>query len=357
MYAHSKLLHKEVKNMKNRIFASVLLVAIMLTSLPVSASGLKAPELKVPPLGGLSGILESFKSKLGKKTLELPTVEKPEGFGNTAMEGFKRDHGDMWQAEERQLDRTSAMPSEDVLKAVKEFGQKNDSELNTVRQEDREKLSELIKRELDTSHVRDLSSIKENFMRNNPGIDVNSYLKGTPKPQGWGSAPSKPTLQTPPSPGGTGGTETKPGATSKDPLMQRVDSLAGKAGRWLEDTKEARQAHLDNLAYIQGKQARGEKITNEEKQMLIDSAKKSNETTLRPLNAIRDFISGRSKEKRESRALVDQFKRDFAREKAEQKYGKGNVTFLANVFGEPKYISKNTIPGKIVHNLWGKYTP
>ncbi len=346
--------------MKKRTL-TVLLVAIIISAVstpsPASASGLKAPELKVPTLGRFFGVIDSFKSKLGKKTLEMPTVEKPEGFGNTAIEGFKRDHGDMWQAEERQLDRTSTMPDENVLKAIKEFGEKNDSELNTVRQEDREKLTEMVKKQLDTSHVRDLSSIKENFMRNNPQVDVTSYLAGTPKPQGWGSAPAKPSLQATPRLGGTiDGTEV-PGGTSKDPLMQRVDSLAGKAGRWLEDTKEARQAHLDNLEYIQEKQARGEKITNEEKQMLLDSAKKSNQTTLRPLNAIRDFISGRSKEKRETRALVDQFKRDFAREKAEEKHGKGNVTFLANVFGEPKYISKNTIPGKIVYNLWGKYTP
>ncbi len=347
--------------MKNRIFASVLLAVIIISAVstpsPASASGLKAPELKVPILGRFSGVIDNFKSKLGKKTLEMPTVEKPEGFGNTAMEGFKRDHGDMWQDENRQLDRKSAMPDQSVLNAVREFGEKNEDELANARREDREKLSEMVKKQLDTSHVRDLSSIKENFMRNNPDIDVNSYLKGTPKPQGWGSAPAKPSLQTPPSLGRTiDGTEV-PGGTSKDPLMQKVHSLAGKAGKWLEDTKEARQAHLDNLAYIQEKQARGEKITREEKQMLIDSAKKSNQTTLRPLNAVKDFFAGRSKEKRETRALVDQFKRDFAREKAEQKHGKGNVTFLANVFGEPKYISKNTIPGKIVYSLWGKHTP
>ena len=347
--------------MKKRTLTSVLLVAIIISAVstpsPASASGLKTPELKVPVLGKFSEIIDNFKSKLGKKDLEPPTVEKPEGFGSSATEVFDKNYGDMWQAEERQLDRKSAMPDQSVLNAIREFGKKNDSELNTVRQEDREKLTEMVKKQLDTSHVRDLSSIKENFMRNNPDIDVNSYLAGTPKPQGWGSAPAKPSLQTPPSLGRTiDGTEI-PGATSEDSLMQGVHSLADKAGKWIEDTKEARQAHLDNLAYIQGKQARGEKITNEEKQMLIDSAKKSNETTLRPLNAVKDFFAGRSKEKRESRALVDQFKNDFAREKAEQKHGKGNVTFLANVFGEPKYISKNTIPGKIVYNLWGKYTP
>lgn len=325
----------------------------------IDLSGYDLPEVSVPEVEDLKTpelstdynkmleALEEIEKNREKKKLELPEVEKPENHGKGAFDVFKENYGDMWQDENRQLDRSSVIPDNEFFDAIQDFGTQNQDNLDKEVLKDKKVMSELLKKKLDTSHLRDLSGIKKEFMKKS-SIDVNSYLAGTPKPQGWGSAPAAPTLKKPTSYGPSGSNEE-----FTDPVLggagKALSSVANYTSNYVNGVKNANKEFDDLMEELKDKKG---PYTDDDIARVAEATKNKSSSRLKPITDLGKLYTNTVNARAAKNETEQSVRKDIAKQKAEEKHGKNNVVY-AGQWGLNKhlYVRKDSLVGKALNAI------
>lgn len=193
--------------MKRKVIIMILLTSLLSTNVFATELELqkntKLPKLELPKQEQLKEpkLQSNFdelinelklegldKYKYDKNNLEdsIPTVETPKNKGKKAEEAFKEKFGDMWK--DKPLKREDKSPSNKSIKNYREnFARNNDKSLNNLKTKDKNKLSKYLSKELDTSNLFDLSSIKRKT-----SVSSSNSIPSCSKPKGFGSNLSNP---------------------------------------------------------------------------------------------------------------------------------------------------------------------
>lgn len=155
------------------------------------------PELEPLEIPSFSKDYQEMKNELEKEgfgqykyDLSDPSfsieVESPEGIGKTGYEKFIEEYGDLWT--ENRLDVKSIIPDDQFFEDyINTFKEANEEMFNDIKEADRQKMSELLNKKLDMSDLWNINELKKKVQF----ADVNAFLAGTPKPEGWDAIKNK----------------------------------------------------------------------------------------------------------------------------------------------------------------------
>ena len=182
--------------------AIVMLIVFLFTLFPLNVLAKDLPDPKLPEMEPLEDpelskdfnelIKELEKQGFGKfenepgKKISLPNAATPKGTGKDATDKFKEDYGDMKNDPNRQLNKNGIIPDDKHFESVYDFGEANKENFDNIREANRDRMANLMKKELDKSFLWDLESIKKDFSKKflSDG-QISTFLNATPKQAGW----------------------------------------------------------------------------------------------------------------------------------------------------------------------------
>ena len=178
--------------------AIVMLIVFFFTLFPLNVLAKDLPDPKLPEMEPLEDpelskdfnelIKELEKQGFGKfenepgKKISLPNAATPKGTGKDATDKFKEDYGDMKNDPNRQLNKNGIIPDDKHFESVYDFGKANKENFNNISEANRDRMANLMKKELDKSFLWDLESIKKDFSKKflSDG-QISTFLNATPK--------------------------------------------------------------------------------------------------------------------------------------------------------------------------------